>query len=181
MEWSSDYQELCEWIPLIMSARESKEKVAATRMKRGTDIDFGALTSLYLETLRESDSIELQLSTEVVDIKRVNREAWQISLVNEKSSYNVHTSFVFLGAGGSSLSLLQKCGIVEGQAYGGFPVSGQWLVCNDPSLTEIHNAKVYGKSPTGAPPMSVPHLDTRWISGKRSLLFGPFAGFNTKF
>ncbi len=83
--------------------------------------------------------------------------------------------------GGGSLSLLQKSGIEEGRTYGGFPVSGQWLVCNDSGLTETHNAKVYGKSPTGSPPMSVPHLDTRWIDGKRSLLFGPFAGFNTKF
>ena len=79
------------------------------------------------------------------------------------------------------MSLLQKSGIPEGKAYGGFPVSGQWLACNDPDLAKMHNAKVYGKSAIGAPPMSVPHLDTRWIKGKRSLLFGPFAGFNTKF
>ena len=29
--------------------------------------------------------------------------------------------------------------------------------------------------------MSVPHLDTRYVNGKRSLLFGPYAGFSTNF
>jgi len=29
--------------------------------------------------------------------------------------------------------------------------------------------------------MSVPHLDTRVVDGKKSLLFGPYAGFTTKF
>ena len=46
---------------------------------------------------------------------------------------------------------------------------------------EFHSAKVYGKASVGSPPMSVPHLDTRTINGKKALLFGPFADFSTKF
>ncbi len=181
MEWSEDVKEIQEWIPLIMNSRDSGQKVAATRVMRGTDIDFGALTIAYLKELQLSGAVEIRLSTEVVGIHRSYDQTWRLSLSGNRSEYSVETPFVFLGAGGGALSLLQKSGIPEGKSYGGFPVSGQWLVCNDPSLTRMHNAKVYGKSAIGAPPMSVPHLDTRWIKGKRSLLFGPFAGFNTKF
>ncbi len=181
MEWSEDKEELKEWIPLIMNGRNCNEKVAATRMNRGTDIDFGSLTSSYLNELIQSGAVELRLSTEVVDIQKSNRDSWRLSLANKTETYCVKSPFLFLGAGGGALSLLQKSGIPESNIYGGFPVSGQWLVCNDPSVTKKHNAKVYGKSALGAPPMSVPHLDTRWVSGERSLLFGPFAGANTKF
>ncbi|AAP99464.1 MULTISPECIES: malate:quinone oxidoreductase [Prochlorococcus] len=181
MEWSADKEELSEWIPLIMNNRNPDQKVAATRVKRGTDINFGALTLAYLETLQESGAVELKLSTEVVDISRLQEETWEISLANTAGTYCVQAPFLFLGAGGGALSLLQNSGIEEGKKYGGFPVSGQWLVCNDSKLVKMHHAKVYGKSAIGAPPMSVPHLDTRWIGTERFLLFGPFAGFNTKF
>jgi len=181
MEWSEEKEEIKEWIPLIMNGRDCKDKVAATRMKRGTDIDFGALTSAYINTLVRDGVVELRLSTEVVDMHKSNEGSWRLSLVNDRGTYCVQAPFLFLGAGGGALTLLQKSGIPEGKIYGGFPVSGQWLVCNDPSITQKHNAKVYGKSALGAPPMSVPHLDTRWIDGDRSLLFGPFAGANTKF
>jgi malate dehydrogenase (quinone) len=89
--------------------------------------------------------------------------------------------FVFLGAGGGALPLLQKSGIPEGRGFGGFPVSGLWLRCDVPALASRHDAKVYGKASVGTPPMSVPHLDARVIDGKRALLFGPYAGFSTKF
>ena len=83
------------------------------------------------------------------------------------------SDFVFIGAGGNSLPLLQKTGIEESKNVGGFPVSGMFLACTDEEVINKHNAKVYGKAKVGAPPMSVPHLDTRYIDGKRSLLFGP--------
>jgi quercetin dioxygenase-like cupin family protein len=94
---------------------------------------------------------------------------------------DVQARFVFVGAGGGSLPLLQKSGIPEGHGYGGFPVSGIWLRCDRPEVSSRHNAKVYGKASVGSPPMSVPHLDTRHIGGKVSVLFGPYAGFSTKF
>jgi malate dehydrogenase (quinone) len=94
---------------------------------------------------------------------------------------DVQAKFVFIGAGGGSLHLLQKSGIPEGRGYAGFPVSGVWLRCDDPELAARHDAKVYGKASVGSPPMSVPHLDRRHVDGQLSLLFGPYAGFSTKF
>lgn len=93
----------------------------------------------------------------------------------------IDTNFVFIGAGGGALKLLEKSGIPEGEGFGGFPVSGQFLKCTNLEVTKLHEAKVYGKAEEGSPPMSVPHLDTRMLNGERSLLFGPYAGFSTKF
>ena len=120
------------------------------------------------------------------EVRRLNQEAdgrWRVRLRDMKTDERreVVSKFVFIGAGGGAMSLLEKSGIPEGQGYGGFPVSGQWLVCNKPEIIERHHAKVYGKASVGAPPMSVPHLDTRIINEKKALLFGPYAGFSTKF
>jgi malate dehydrogenase (quinone) len=93
----------------------------------------------------------------------------------------VQTRFVFIGAGGGALPLLQRSGIPEGHGYAGFPVSGIWLRCDNTAIAARHDAKVYGKAAVGSPPMSVPHLDRRHVEGKISLLFGPYAGFSTKF
>ncbi len=180
MQWSIDQDQLLEWMPLVMEGRLSNQPVAATRVERGTDVDFGALTSAYLEKLQFDGSLEIKFCTEVINLHKSN-EIWHLDLQGENSSIEVQSPFVFLGAGGGALSLLQKSGIPEALDFGGFPVSGKWLVCSEPSVTNRHHAKVYGKANVGAPPMSVPHLDSRWISGKRSLLFGPFAGFSTKF
>ena len=179
MEWSTDFGELADWMPLVMEGRAFGQPIAATRIKRGTDIDFGSLTNAYLQSLQNTGALQLKLSTEVLGLAKDNQENWRIELKDEHSMNHVYSPFVFLGAGGGALSLLQKSGIPEAFQYGGFPVSGQWLVCSNSELTEQHHAKVYGKAKIGAPPMSVPHLDSRWINGKRSLLFGPFAGFST--
>ena len=181
MEWSTDFEELAEWMPLVMEGRSCHQPIAATRLRRGTDIDFGALTKAYLESLQSNDAFKLRLSTEVSTLRKDGQGSWIVDLKSDSGTSVVSAPFVFIGAGGGALTLLQKSRIPEALAYGGFPVGGQWLVCSDLKLTEKHNAKVYGKAKVGAPPMSVPHLDSRWIDGKRSLLFGPFAGFSTKF
>ncbi len=181
MEWSENFEELKEWIPLIMEGRPLDQKLAATRINRGTDIDFGALTVAYLQHLQGSGVLELKFNTEVIGLGRNLENDWYLELQGKDVHNEVQAPFVFVGAGGGALTLLQKSGIPEGREYGGFPVSGQWLVCSDSRLAEKHHSKVYGKARVGAPPMSVPHLDTRWISGGRSLLFGPFAGFSSKF
>tara|TARA_Y100001968_G_scaffold42730_5_gene32817 strand:+ start:629 stop:2122 length:1494 start_codon:yes stop_codon:yes gene_type:complete len=181
MEWSLEKKELEQWMPLIFDSRIDSSPIAATRIKRGTDIDFGLLASSYVEALRKNGSIDIDCSTEVVSIRREGEKSWVLGLQGELNSRNVQTPFVFLGAGGGALRLLQKSGIAEGVSYGGFPVSGKWLICDKQSMAIRHSAKVYGKAKIGSPPMSVPHLDTRWINGKRSLLFGPFAGFSTNF
>jgi malate dehydrogenase (quinone) len=183
MEYSENTETLKEWMPLIMDGRDPNESVAATFMSRGSDVDFGSLARYMMEDLQQHSNFELILNHDVEDFKRSSQGGWSVSIEDRESGdkSRIRTKFVFLGAGGGALPLLQKTGIPESQGYGGFPVSGQWLVCTDSDVADQHHAKVYGKAAVGAPPMSVPHLDTRVINGKQALLFGPFAGFTTKF
>lgn len=183
MQFSENPAEIANWMPLVMEGRDATQKVAATRMDIGTDVNFGTLSRLMMDYLQQDEKVELKLHHEVEDIERIENELWQLTVkdldTGDETEYS--SSFVFIGAGGGSLPLLEKSGIPEGRGYGGFPISGQWLVCNKPEIIEKHNAKVYGKAKVGSPPMSVPHLDTRLIEGEKALLFGPFAGFSTKF
>lgn len=182
MEYSEDPAVLNEWMPLVMQNRSTEEPVAATRVRYGTDVNFGSLARNMVNYLDQQDEFELLLGHAVEDMGQYSDGDWKVELKTlQGEKVNVRTKFVFLGAGGGALPLLQKSGVDESDGYGGFPVSGQWLVCNKPEIVEQHMAKVYGQAPIGAPPMSVPHLDSRVIDGKRALLFGPFAGFTTKF
>jgi len=182
MEFSDDTAKLSEWIPLIMNGRTTNEPMAATKIDTGTDVNFGALTRILLDHLK-SKNVAIQYKHSVDDLKRTKDGLWELKVRNLQSgTVERHTAkFVFIGGGGGSLHLLQKSGIPEGKGIGGFPVSGLFMVCNNPEIVEQHHAKVYGKAPVGAPPMSVPHLDTRYIDNKKTLLFGPFAGFSPKF
>ena len=183
MEYSEDHNTLREWMPLVMENRSAGDKVAATRIRYGSDVDFGSLTRNLVASLSRQDNFELLLSHEVADLQQSKDSRWDVRLKDRNSgkSVTINAGFVFLGAGGGALPLLQKSGIPQSKGYGGFPVSGQWLVCQDEDTVKRHHAKVYGKAAIGAPPMSVPHLDTRIINGKPALLFGPYAGFTTKF
>lgn len=183
MEYSEEPEVLKRWIPLVMKGRDNSQRVAATRMTIGTDVNFGALTRCMFNKLKEMPGTTLNFQHEVISLKQDKNGLWHIRfkdlLTGRKRE--VSSRFVFIGAGGGSLPLLLKSGIEEGKGFGGFPVSGQWLVCTNPDTIEKHDAKVYGKAEVGSPPMSVPHLDTRVINGKKALLFGPYAGFSTKF
>ncbi|WP_409368900.1 malate:quinone oxidoreductase [Lysinibacillus sp. 38-6] len=182
MEFSDDPEKLKEWIPLIMQDRPANEAIAATKIDTGTDVNFGALTRMLFDHLKEKD-VDINYNHSVESIKRTKDGLWELK-VHDKDGCKMeyHTAkFVFLGAGGGSLELLQKSGIPEGKHIGGFPISGLFMVCKNQEIVEQHHAKVYGKAAVGAPPMSVPHLDTRFIDNKKSLLFGPFAGFSPKF
>ena len=182
MEYSDDKKQMAEWFPLVMEGRDSSEKVAATRNRIGTDVDYGALTNDLLDSLSNQEGFSIHFSHRVQDLHR-NGGEWNVQIRDETSGENtdIRTKFVFIGAGGGSLPLLQKSKIPEAQGYAGFPVSGVWLRCDNPAVASRHDAKVYGKASVGSPPMSVPHLDTRHVEGKVSLLFGPYAGFSTKF
>ena len=182
MEFSEDPKQIGEWLPLVMEGRDPSDVVTATRMVTGTDVDYGALTKDLLDSLRGKDGFSIHLFSRVQDLER-DGDSWKVKIRDENTGEHrsVQAKFVFIGAGGGSLSLLQKSGIPEGRGYAGFPVSGVWLRCDSPEVSSRHNAKVYGKASVGSPPMSVPHLDTRHIEGKVSLLFGPYAGFSTKF
>ncbi|MEJ9212557.1 malate:quinone oxidoreductase [Bacillus smithii] len=182
MEFSDDPGKLKEWIPLMMKDRTINKPIAATRIESGTDVNFGALTRMLFDHLK-NQGVDIHYKHKVQDIKRTSDGLWELKVKNlDSGTVELHTAkFLFIGAGGGSLPLLQKTGIPESKHIGGFPVSGLFLVCNNPEVVAQHHAKVYGKAAIGAPPMSVPHLDTRYIDNKKSLLFGPFAGFSPKF
>ena len=183
MEYTEDKAQLAEWIPLVMDGRDPKEVVAATRMMTGTDVDYGALTTNLLADLRSRDGFSVHFSQRVTNVEREPDGRWRVDMRGTQGGdhRSVVTKFVFLGAGGGALPLLQKSEIPEGRGYGGFPVSGVWMRTDKRELAERHDAKVYGLAAVGSPPMSVPHLDTRIIQGTRHLLFGPYAGFSTRF
>lgn len=183
MEYSEDVETIKTWAPLVMENRKSKEKIAATCMKFGTDVNFGALTRSMFKHLESLEGVTTHFHHDVYDLKKRKDGKWRIKVkdLDSGEKKKVYTPFVFIGAGGGSLLLLEKANIPEGDGFGGFPVSGQWLKCTNPEVIKKHAAKVYGKASVGAPPMSVPHIDTRMIDGEKALLFGPYAGFSTKF
>jgi len=183
MEYSESHAEIGEWAPLTMEGRAADEPVAATRIITGTDVDYGALTHLLIAHLAKQPGASVDYRHHVRSLRRADGGRWLLEVEDAANDVikEVFARFVFIGAGGGALELLEKSGIPEGHGYGGFPVSGIWLRCETPSVVDRHEAKVYGKAAEGSPPMSVPHLDTRHIAGKRWLLFGPYAGFTTRF
>jgi malate dehydrogenase (quinone) len=183
MEYSDDSKTLESWMPLVMEGRDPSDVVCATRDVTGTDVDFGALTNLLIANLQKRGNFSVSYNHNVTDLRRDSNGRWNVAVTDRSTGAKktVSAKFAFLGAGGGALPLLQKSGIPEGKGFAGFPVSGLWLRCDDEALAARHEAKVYGKASVGAPPMSVPHLDARVVNGKRSLLFGPYAGFSTKF
>lgn len=182
MEYTEDQGQINQWVPLLMQGRPEGQKLAITRSLRGTDVNFGVLTRLLFTYLANTPACTLHTKHDVTDIKKVD-DGWQLTVrdLRQNEVRTVNARFVFIGAGGAALSLLQKTGIPEAAGVGGFPVSGQFLRCTNKDIVARHLAKVYGKASVGAPPMSVPHLDTRVIDGKPALLFGPYAGFSTRF
>lgn len=183
MIYSEDRKQIAEWLPLMMRNRQIDEPLAVTRMEIGTDVNFGAITRNMIQYLQNSEGVTVHLHHEIQDLRQESDGSWHIHVedLSTKVDSNVVADYVFIGAGGGSLILLEKADIPEGRGYGGFPVSGQWLRCDNPEVIAQHEAKVYGKASTGSPPMSVPHLDTRMMDGNKALLFGPYAGFSTKF
>ena len=181
MEFTTEHAQLAEWAPLVSEGRPVTETIAATWSPDGTDVDFGALTREMLAFASRAGTT-VSTGSEVVDLRRMGTD-WGVMVRSsaDDSVRVVRAPFVFVGAGGYALPLLQRSGIEEIRGFGGFPISGQWLRCTDPETIARHDAKVYGKAAVGAPPMSVPHLDTRYVGGKRSLMFGPYAGWSPKF
>lgn len=183
MAYTEDRNQIMNWAPLVMHNRSSTEPVAATRMEIGTDVNFGTLTRSIFKQLEKMPGVTIHYDMETLDIDPHKKGGWEVfvqSMLSEEKD-SCRAKFVFLGAGGATLQLLKKAEIKERKGYGGFPVSGLWLKCLNEDLIQQHQAKVYGKASVGSPPMSVPHVDTRIIDGRKELLFGPFAGFSTKF
>ncbi|MBZ4487989.1 malate dehydrogenase (quinone) [Microbacterium sp. cx-55] len=182
IEYSEDSRVINQWAPLLMQKRRKGEPFAATRVPSGTDVDFGALTHQLIDTLRENGA-DVVTNREVKNLKQMKDGTWRVDFRNVVGGTpgQINARFVFIGAGGWAIKLLQKSGIPEIKGYGVFPIGGQWLKTSDPKIVAQHKAKVYSQASVGAPPMSVPHLDTRVVDGETSLLFGPFATFSPKF
>ncbi len=186
MVYTEDKELLHKRFPLMMKWRDPDQLVAATRSERGTDVNFGQLTRDMFDYLNDDPDVHIHKHQEIVDLQRHADHTHRELTVKDlswagKQTRKVTAAYVFLGSGGMAIPLLAKSGIPQGKNYAGFPVDGQRLICNNPDIVDQHHGKVYGKAGVGAPPMSVPHLDTRVIDGRRSLLFGPYAGFTTKF
>jgi len=182
MEHTEDPDKIAEWAPLLAEGRTPGQRVAASRFERGTDVDFGSLTRQLISKLDEN-GVQLHYGHKVTDLSRDTDGRWEVSVHDRLSGqkFTAKARFVFIGAGGGALELLQASGIPEAKGYGGFPISGQFLRATNQRVIDRHHAKVYGQAAVGAPPMSVPHLDTRFVDGRRSLMFGPYAGFSTNF
>ncbi|MEI2264510.1 malate dehydrogenase (quinone) [Erwinia sp. CGal63] len=183
MKFSTDQDQIKQWAPLIIEGRDPKQKVAATWTPVGTDVNYGEITRQLTASLQKNSNFKLETSSEVTDFKRNSDNSWHVTIKDVKSGNEraVDAKYVFIGAGGGALKLLQKTGIPEADNYAGFPVGGSFLVTENPAITSRHLQKVYGQASVGAPPMSVPHIDARNLDGKRVVLFGPFATFSTKF
>ncbi|KOQ99203.1 malate dehydrogenase (quinone) [Pluralibacter gergoviae] len=183
MKFSTDHQQIQQWAPLVMEGRDPSQKVAATWTPVGTDVNYGEITRQLVGSLKKDPDFRLETSTEVTGFKRNSDNSWHVTIKDVKSGAerDVDARYVFIGAGGAAIKLLQETGIPEAENYAGFPVGGSFLMTENPAIAERHLEKVYGQASVGAPPMSVPHLDSRYLDGKRVVLFGPFATFSTKF
>jgi len=181
MEYTTDRATIANWAPLLLEGR-GDVPIAATKMDGGTDVNFGEISRKLLDWLRRQEGCGIASGHRVIGLRKIST-GWEVR-TKELATGQVRVNrakFVFVGAGGGSLSLLQKSGIPEAKGLGGFPIGGQWLICDNPEIVKKHQAKVYGQALDAAPTMAVPHLDTRIIDGKKTLLFGPFAAWTTKF
>ncbi|MBF7682018.1 malate dehydrogenase (quinone) [Acinetobacter sp. B5B] len=183
MYYTEDPTVIRSWAPLVMDGRDPHQKVAATRMDIGSDVNYGAITTQLIKNLEKSNNFQLSTSTEVTNISQNEDQTWSIESKNLKTGElsRIKAKFVFIGAGGAAVKMLQKTGLPEAEQYAGFPVGGEFLITDHPEITAKHTVKVYGRAELGAPPMSVPHIDTRYIDGKKYVLFGPFATYSNKF
>jgi malate dehydrogenase (quinone) len=181
MEYSTDRAIIASWAPLLLEGR-GDVPIAATKMDGGTDVNFGVISRKLLNWLSQQSGCGIACNHRVVDLTKT-AVGWDVAIKDLATGAirHNHAKFVFVGAGGGSLHLLQKSGIPEAKGLGGFPIGGQWLVCENPDIVKKHQAKVYGQALDAAPTMAVPHLDTRILDGKKTLLFGPFAAWTTKF
>jgi malate dehydrogenase (quinone) len=183
MEFATDPAKIGQWAPLLTEGRDPSVPIAATKMDGGTDVNFGNVSRKLLAWLGRQEGCAVAAGHQVVDLKKLGDGRWELGVKDRKTGKMMKSTakFVFVGAGGGSILLLQKAGLPEARGLGGFPIGGHWLVCDNPEIVAKHQAKVYGQNLPEAPTMAVPHLDTRILDGKKTLLFGPFAAWTTRF
>lgn len=184
VQYSENPEEIEQWAPLTMEGRvRDGQPIAASRILRGTDIDFGALTKSLTKIIMAGSDNELRLGHEVKGLKET-KQGWTISGTASDNGasrpFSIDAKHVFVGAGGFALRLLQKSGIPEVKGYAVLPVGAAFYRSAASAVVKRHDAKVYGQAAVGAPPMSVPHLDKRIIDDEQYVMFGPYATFSTK-
>jgi malate dehydrogenase (quinone) len=178
-----DTEKLKQWAPLVVAGRDPNQPICMTKVSVGTDVDFGTLTKGKIKAFMKLGG-DLRLFTEVTDLKKDKDGRWIVTTKNTSTGRGIscyRAKFVFVGAGGWALLMLQKAGIPQVKGYMALPVTGDWAVCQNPEVVAKHKVKVYAPGAPGAPPMSMPHLDYRTIGGKEMLLFGPFGSITFKF
>ena len=183
MQYTENHKVIKNWVPLIMQERSTKQKVAATKIDHGTDINFGELCKQLLNVLRKNKQFKVIFDSNISQINRSYGNSFDLKYKIKKTNKIkiVSSKKVFIGSGGQAINMLQNIGINEIKGYAGFPLSGEWLVCDKQEIIKQHQAKVYSLPLPGAPAMSIPHLDLRILGEKKILLFGPFASITTKF
>lgn len=179
LRYSDDPAQIGQWSPALVAGRDSRQPIAASYEASGTDVDYGALTRALIDA-QVARGAQLHLQHRVTDLVREG-DAWRITHRSPSGIGSTRARFVFVGAGGGSLKLLQRSGIPEARGYAGFPVSGKFLRTRNPEVVAAHQVKAYGRAEQGVPGMGAPHLDHRTVDGKGSVLFGPFAGFDPRF
>jgi malate dehydrogenase (quinone) len=181
-EFIDDPDEFARRLPLMAAKRDFSEPIALNWAQDGTDVDFGALAKQLIGYAVRNGTTAL-FGCEVRDLSRQSDGSWRLAVVNRRTGEKrkLNSKFVFVGAGGDALRLLQKSGIKEVKGFAGFPIGGRFLRSDNPALTAAHRAKVYGAPAPGAPPLGALHLDLRFVNGKSWLVFGPYAGWSPKF
>ncbi|MPM49082.1 Malate:quinone oxidoreductase [bioreactor metagenome] len=187
MEFSDDQEKIKEWAPNLVQGRDPQDRIAVTYDPTGTDVNFGSITRQLFNYL-EFHGVFVETSKEITDLKQNSDGSWTLRVADHRRRDEgrgpdkfVRAKFVFNGAGGWALKMMQKAGVPEVDGYALFPVSGAFLSTTDPQIVATHTVKVYGKAKVGAPPMSNPHMDARIINTNRSVLFGPYAGMDPRF
>ena len=181
MEFADDPAVIRGWAPLLLEGRGA-EPLAATRVAAGTDVDFGELSRRLLAWLGAQEGCRIETGFQVVGLRRF-AAGWELAVRDRATGETAlrRARFVFVGAGGGTLPLLQSAGLPVARGLAAFPIAGQWLVCGNPAVVDRHFAKVYGPPPPDSGALGGPHLDVRHLEGRRYLLFGPFATWTTKF
>ncbi len=181
MEFTADRIVLRRLAPLLVEGRDD-EPLAATKVDAGTDVNFGELSRRLFAWLGAQDGCRVVTGHRVHRLRRV-ADGWEFAVQSADSgeSKTVRARFAFIGAGGGTIPLLRSTGLPVARGLAGFPIAGQWLVCENPAVVARHFGKVYGPPPPDSGALGGPHLDLRHLHGQRVLLFGPFATWTTKF
>lgn len=136
MQFSRNKETIKEWAPLI--AEDLKDDIAMTRINYGSDVDFESLSHQMLKILSTNKKFSIHVNHEIKSISQADDKTWDIKIYCAKSKkvISVNAKFIFIGAGGSTIHLLQKSNIKNQIGYAGFPVNGEWLICKKSSITK---------------------------------------------